>query len=383
MKGRIVMYEDEHNVFREAFQQFIAEEITPNLDEWEEAHLAPKSVFEKMGENGFLCPWLPEEYGGSETDFIFSAIMTEELAKAGAVAVISPLHSDIIAPYIYHLGTDEQKSKWLPRCASGETLLAIAATEPNAGSDVAGFQTRAEKDGDEYVLNGSKTFISFGQLAGLYIVVARTDKDAPPHKGLSLFLVEGDTPGFSRGKKLNKMGLHAQDTSELFFDNCRIPAANLLGELGKGFYYFMHHLQQERLVCSLMAQGMAEAMLEMTVEYTRDRKVGGVPVQSFQANAFTIAEMATEIELGRTFIDSLTLAHSKGEDVSLKVTMAKAWIPEMTNRVAYKCVQLHGGYGYMEEYPICRFTRDARVIAIFAGTTEVMKHIISKSMGLY
>lgn len=377
------MYEDEHNVFREAFQQFIAEEITPNLDEWEEAHLAPKSVFEKMGENGFLCPWLPEEYGGSETDFIFSAIMTEELAKAGAVAVISPLHSDIIAPYIYHLGTDEQKSKWLPRCASGETLLAIAATEPNAGSDVAGFQTRAEKDGDEYVLNGSKTFISFGQLAGLYIVVARTDKDAPPHKGLSLFLVEGDTPGFSRGKKLNKMGLHAQDTSELFFDNCRIPAANLLGELGKGFYYFMHHLQQERLVCSLMAQGMAEAMLEMTVEYTRDRKVGGVPVQSFQANAFTIAEMATEIELGRTFIDSLTLAHSKGEDVSLKVTMAKAWIPEMTNRVAYKCVQLHGGYGYMEEYPICRFTRDARVIAIFAGTTEVMKHIISKSMGLY
>ena len=377
------MYQEEHNVFREAFQQFIAEEITPHLDEWEEAHMVPKSVYEKMGENGFLCPWLPEEYGGSETDFIFSAIMAEELSKAGAVAVISPLHSDIIAPYIYHLGTDEQKSKWLPRCATGETLLAIAATEPNAGSDVAGFQTRAEKDGDEYVINGSKTFISFGQMADLYMVVARTDKEAPPHKGLSLFLVEADTPGFSRGKKLNKMGMHAQDTSELFFDNCRIPAANLLGEPGKGFYYFMHHLQQERLICSLMAQGMAEAMLEMTLEYTRDRKVGGVPVQSFQANAFTIAEMATEIELGRTFVDSLTLAHSKGEDVSLKVTMAKAWIPEMTNRVGYKCLQLHGGYGYMEEYPICRFNRDARVIAIFAGTTEVMKHIISKSMGLY
>jgi acyl-CoA dehydrogenase len=377
------MYQEEHNVFREAFKQFIAEEITPNLDEWEEAHMVPKSVFEKMGENGFLCPWLPEEYGGSECDFIFSAIMTEELARAGAVAVISPLHSDIIAPYIYHLGTDEQKAKWLPRCASGETLLAIGATEPNAGSDVAGFQTRAELDGDEYVLNGSKTFISFGQLAGLYIIVARTEKDVAPHKGLSLFLVEEDTPGFTRGKKLSKMGMHAQDTSELFFDDCRIPAANLLGELGKGFYYFMHHLQQERLVCSLMAQGMAEAMLEMTIEYTKDRKVGGVPVQSFQANAFTIAEMATEIELGRTFIDSLTLAHSKGEDVSTKVTMAKSWIPEMTNRVAYKCLQLHGGYGYMEEQPICRFTRDARVIAIFAGTTEVMKHIISKSMGLY
>ncbi len=377
------MYEDEHNVFRESFQQFIAAEITPHLDEWEGAHMVPKSVYEKMGENGFLCPWLPEEYGGSETDFIFSAIITEELAKAGAVAVMSPLHSDIIAPYIYHLGTDEQKSKWLPRFASGETLLAIAATEPNAGSDVAGFQTRAEKDGDEYVLNGSKTFISFGQLADLIIVVARTDKEALPHKGLSLFLVEGDAPGFSRGKKLNKMGMHAQDTSELFFDNCRIPAANLLGELGKGFYYFMHHLQQERLVCSLMAQAMAEKMLAMTIEYTRDRKVGGVPVQSYQANAFTIAEMATEIELGRTFIDSLTLAHSEGKDISLKVTMAKAWIPEMTNRVAYKCLQLHGGYGYMEEYPICRFTRDARIISIFAGTTEVMKHIISKSMGLY
>ena len=377
------MYEEEHNVFREAFQQFIAEEITPNLDEWEENHLVPKSVFEKMGEYGFLCPWLPEEYGGSEADFIFSAIITEELARAGAVMVMATLHSDIIAPYIYHLGTDEQKSKWLPRCASGETILAIAATEPNAGSDVAGFQTRAELDGDEYVLNGSKTFISFGQIADLIIVIARTDKEGPPHKGLSLFLVEGDAPGFTRGNKLNKMGFNGQDTSELFFDNCRIPASNLLGEAGKGFYYFMHHLQQERLICSLMAQGMAEAMLELTIEYTRDRKVGGVPVQSFQANAFTIAEMATEIELGRTFIDSLTAAHARGEDVSTKVTMAKSWIPEMTNKVAYRCLQLHGGYGYMEEYPICRFTRDARVIAIFAGTTEVMKHILAKGMGLY
>jgi acyl-CoA dehydrogenase len=238
-------------------------------------------------------------------------------------------------------------------------------------------------DGDEYVLNGSKTFISLGQLAGLYVVVARTDKDVAPHKGLSLFLVEADTPGFSQGKKLNKMGMHAQDTSELFFDNCRVPVANMLGELGKGFYYFMQHLQQERLVCSLMAQGMAEAMLEMTIEYTRDRKVGGVPVQSFQANAFTLTEMATEIELGRTFINVLTEAHMRGEDVGTKVTMAKAWIPEMANRVAYKCLQLHGGYGYMEEYPICRFSRDVRVISIFAGTTEVMKHILSKEMGLY
>lgn len=377
------MYQEEHNVFREAFKHFIAEEITPYLEEWEQARMVPKELYMKMGAQGFLCPWLPEQFGGSECDFIFSAIMTEELARAGAVSVMSPLHGDINAPYIYHLGTDEQKEKWLPRCASGDIILAIAATEPDAGSDVAGFRTRAEKDGDEYVLNGSKTFISFGQMADLYIVVARTDKDAAPHKGLSLFLVEAGTPGFTRGAKLNKMGMHAQDTSELFFDDCRIPASNMLGEPGKGFYYFMHHLQQERLICALMAQGMAEAMLKMTLEYTRERKVGGVPVQSFQANAFTIADMAIEIELGRTFIDSLTLAHSKGEDVSNKVTMAKAWIPEMTNRVAYRCLQLHGGYGYMEEYPICRFTRDARVIAIFAGTTEVMKHILSKNMGLY
>lgn len=377
------MYQEEHRVFRGAFKQFIAEEITPNLQQWEEAHLVPKSIFEKMGEYGFLCPWLPEKYGGSETDFIFSAIMSEELAKAGAVSVFATLHSDIVAPYLYNLGSKEQKEKWLPRCASGETILAIAATEPNAGSDVAGIQTRAEKDGDMYVLNGSKTFISFGQIADLIIVVARTNKEGVPHKGLSLFLVEADTPGFSRGNKLEKLGMHGQDTSELFFDNCRIPATNLLGELNRGFYYFMEYLQQERLVCSIWAQAMAEAMLDMTVEYTRDRKVAGMPVQSFQANAFTIAEMATEIELGRTFIDSLILAHSNGEDVRLKVTMAKAWIPEMVNRVAYKCVQLHGGYGYMEEYPICRFSRDARVISLFAGTTEVMKHIISKSMELY
>lgn len=378
------MYTDEHNVFRETFKQFIAEEITPNLDEWEANHQVPKSIYQKMGEYGFLCSWLPEEYGGSETDFIFAAIMTEELCKAGAFSVTPTLHGDIIAPWLYSLGTEEQKAKWLPRCASGDTILGLCATEPNAGSDVSGFQTRAEKDGDEYVINGSKTFISFGQIADLFIVIARTEKDeAKPHKGLTLFLVEGDTPGLIRGKKLEKMGMHGQDTSEIFFDNCRVPAANMLGEAGQGFYYFMHHLQQERLIVSIMAQGMAEGMLEMTLEYTRDRKIGGIPVQSFQANAFTLAEMATEIELGRTFVNSLTEAHAKGEDVTLKVTMAKSWVPEMANRVAYKCLQLHGGYGYMEEQPICRFTRDARIIAIFAGTTEVMKHIISKNMELY
>ena len=377
------MYQKEHLSFRKEFQRYIAGEITPHLEEWEEAHMVPRALYRDMGKKGFLCPWLPEAFGGSDCDFLYSAIMTDELGKAGALSVMAALHTDITVPYIYHLGTEAQKQHWLPRCASGETIVAIAATEPDAGSDVAGFTTTAEKDGDEYVITGAKTFISYGQSAELFIVVARTADTKPAHKGLSLFLVEAGTPGFKRGNKLNKMGLHAQDTSELFFDRCRVPAANLLGELGKGFYYFMHHLQQERLVCTLMAQATAELMLSLTLDYTRKRKVAGMPVQSYQANAFTLAEMATEVQLGRTFIDSLILAHAKGEDVTTKVTMAKSWIPEMTNRVGYRCVQLHGGYGYMEEYTICRLTRDARAIAIFAGTTEVMKHILAKTMGLY
>jgi acyl-CoA dehydrogenase len=334
-----------------------------------------------MGDNGFLCPWVDEKYGGAGGDFLYSVIICEEMFYRGITGLVAPLHSDIIVPYIDSYGSEEQKMKWLPGCVTGDILTAIAMTEPNTGSDLAAIRTTAVRDGDSYVINGQKTFISIGLVSDLVIVVAKTDPKAG-YKGVSLICVEAGVPGFNRGRKLEKMGWHSQDTAELSFEDCRVPVSNILGAEGKGFYYLMQKLQRERLVASLMAQGMAEAMLDMTVKYCKERTIFGSPVSSFQHNTFKIVEMATEIQLGRTFIDSLIQEHMEGQDITQKVSMAKAWIPELANRVAYHCVQLHGGYGYMEEYPICRFARDARVIAIFAGTTEVMKVIIGRMMGL-
>jgi len=376
------MYQEEHNIFRRAFGKFIEREVSPFIEAWEQEGIVPREIWEKMGDSGFLCPWLPEELGGSGADFLYSVIITEELCRARAIGLFAPLHSDIVAPYIYELGTDEQKQRWLPRCASGECILAVAMTEPNTGSDLAAIRTHARRDGDSFVLNGSKTFISNGILADLVIVACRTDLDAQASKGLGLICVERGAPGFQRGRKLKKMGLLAQDTAELIFEDCRVPAGNLLGELNKGFYYLMHHLQQERLVSSIMAQAMAEAMLETTLRYCKERTVFGQPVSSFQHNAFKIVDMATEAKIGRCFLDRLIKDHMDGKDVVTEVSMAKSWIAEMANRTAYTCVQLHGGYGYMEEYPICGFFRDVRPISIFAGTTEVMKLIVAKKMGL-
>ncbi|HEU18108.1 MAG TPA: acyl-CoA dehydrogenase, partial [Deltaproteobacteria bacterium] len=290
-------------------------------------------------------------------------------------------HSDIVVHYINDNGNDEQKMRWLPGCVSGDIVTAVAMTEPNTGSDLAAIRTTAVRDGDEYIINGQKTFISIGIHCDLVIVVVKTDPTAG-YQGISLICVEAGTQGFSKGRNLKKMGWHSQDTAELIFEDCRVPVSNLLGEDGKGFYYLMQNLQKERLVVSIMAQAMAEAMLDMTVKYCKERTIFGKPVSSFQHNTFKIAEMATEIELGRTFVDSLIVDYIAGKDIVKRVSMAKAWIPEMANRVAYHCVQLHGGYGYMEEYPICRFARDVRVIPIFAGTTEVMKLIIGRMMGL-
>ncbi|MGC8492855.1 MAG: acyl-CoA dehydrogenase family protein [Syntrophobacteraceae bacterium] len=371
---------EEHLIFRESVRKFLEREILPHYDQWESDGIVPREVWKRLGEKGFLCPWLEEEYGGPGADFLCSLILCEEFSYHGVTGLVAPLHSDIIVPYIYSFGSEEQKKKWLPGCASGEILTAIAMTEPDAGSDLAAVRTSAVRDGDHYVLNGQKTFISLGILADLVIVVAKTDPKAG-RKGVSLLCVESGTPGFSRGRKLDKMGWRSQDTAELFFEDCRVPVSNLLGEEGKGFYYLMQKLQQERLVASLMAQSMAEAMLDMTVGYCKGRTIFGSPVGSFQHNTFKIVEMATEIELGRTFLDSLIADHIAGSEITKKASMSKAWIPEMANRVAYDCVQLHGGYGYMEEYPICRFARDVRVISIFAGTTEVMKAIIGKMMG--
>lgn len=379
----VTLFREEHEIFRDSFKKFLSKEVAPFIEQWEEEGIVPKEMWTKMGANGFLCPWLDEKYGGSGVGFEYSAIINEELSYIGANGLIAGLHSDIIVPYIYSFGNEEQKMKWLPGCASGDIVTAIAMTEPGTGSDLSAIRTTAVKDGDEYVINGPKTFISLGIHCDLVIVVAKTDiKADPPFKGISLICVESGTPGFTKGRKLKKMGFHSQDTAELNFEDCRVPAANLLGKEGSGFYYLMQKLQGERLVTSIMAQSMAEAMLDMTIKYCKERTVFGKPISSFQHNTFKIVEMATEIELGRTFLNSLIEDYCEGKDIVKKVSMAKAWIPEMANRVAYQCVQLHGGYGYMEEYPICRFARDVRVIAIFAGTTEIMKVILGRMLEL-
>lgn len=377
------IFSEEHSIFRDSFKKFVEKEVAPYLEQWEEEGITPRDVWKKMGDNGFLCPWMEEKYGGSDVGFEYSVIINEELSYLGANGLLAGLHSDIIVPYIHSFGNEEQKMRWLPGCASGNIITAVAMTEPNTGSDLAAVRTTAVRDGNEYIINGQKTFISIGIHCDLVIVVAKTDTSIqPPFKGISLICVEDGTPGFTKGRNLKKMGFHSQDTAELIFEDCRVPVTNILGQEGQGFYYLMQKLQGERLIASIMAQSMAEAMLDMTIQYCKERTIFGKPVSSFQHNTFKIVEMATEVELGRTFLDSLIKDYIAGKDIVQRVSMAKAWIPEMANRVAYHCVQLHGGYGYMEEYPICRFARDVRVIPIFAGTTEVMKVIVGRMMGL-
>jgi len=377
------IFAPEHEQFRDAFAKFCQSEIAPHHDDWEKERMVPRSLWKKAGEGGFLCSFLPEEYGGVGADFLYSAIMIEELAKIRATGPAFPLHSDICAPYIYSYGTEEQKRRYLPGCASGETILAIAMTEPNAGSDLAAIRTTAIRDGDNYVINGQKTFISNGQLCDLVIVCAKTNPDAdPPYTGVSLLLVEDGTPGFEKGRNLEKMGLKAQDTSELHFTDCVIPKENLLGEEGLGFYYLMQKLQQERLVVAIGSQASAEVVLDEGVKYCRERTAFGKPISKLQHIQFRLAEIATEIEIGRTFVDRLVTEHMAGRDVVKEVSMAKWWITELLKRTCDEVLQFHGGYGYMMEYPIARDYLDARVQTIFAGTTEVMKLIIAKQMGL-
>jgi acyl-CoA dehydrogenase len=375
------LFSEEHVIFRREFQKFLDKEVAPYYEQWEQDGIVPKSAWLKMGANGFLCPWVDEAYGGAGAGLEYSVIMAEEINRRDFVGFMSSLHSNIIVPYIDSFGSEEQKRKWLPGCVTGEIITAVAMTEPNAGSDIAAIKTKAVKEENCYVINGQKTFISNGLNSNLVIVAAKTDSSAG-YKGISLICVEEGTPGFSKGRKLSKMGIHSNDTAELFFEDCRVPASNLLGEEGKGFYYLMQKLQRERLFSVIGSQAMAEAMLDLTIKYCKERIIFGKPVSSFQHNTFKIAEMATEIELGRTFTDSLIKEHIAGIDITKKVCMAKAWIAEMANRVAYQCLQLHGGYGYMEEYPICRFARDVRVHTIYAGSTEVMKTIVGKMLGL-
>lgn len=374
---------EEHQMYRDSLRKFLEKEAAPYFEQWEEDRIVPRSFWNKLGENGFLCPSVSEEYGGVGGDFGFTVILSEETGRIGAGLAGPGTHSSIIVPYIESFGTEAQKHKYLPGCVSGEIITAIAMTEPGTGSDLANIQTTAVKVDDHYIINGQKTFITNGILSDLVIVACKTDPKAnPAHKGVSLILVERGTPGFSRGRKLKKVGMHAQDTAELIFEDVRVPVSNLLGEEGKGFQYLMAKLQQERLMAAIGGQLAAESMLNITVDYVKQRKAFGQPISKFQNTQFTLAEIATEVELGRTFIDQLIMKHMKHDDIVTEVSMAKWWLTEMARKNSAKCMQLHGGYGYMEEYTIARRYRDIAVAPIFAGTSEIMKTIIAKRMGL-
>ncbi|MBI2863782.1 MAG: acyl-CoA dehydrogenase family protein [Chloroflexi bacterium] len=372
---------EEHRIFKEVFRRYVRAELVPNWKTWEEQRLVPRSVWKACGAQGFLCPWVSAEYGGGGADFGYSYVIDLEIARSG-VNMMLGLHNDIVVPYLGTYGNAEQKRRWLPGCVSGDILAAVAMTEPGTGSDLQSVSTTARRYGDDYVINGQKIFISNGMECDVVIVVCRTAKDAAGRNALSLIVVEDGTPGFVKARRLDKMGMHSNGTAELVFADCRVPANNLLGEENNAFKYLMSKLQVERIVQSLMGVGLAERVLELSLEYAKTRQAFGKPIGSFQHNQFKLAEMATEVALAKSFLDDLVQDHLDGEDVVTKVSMAKWWISEMVNRVAYQGVQLHGGYGYMEEFEICRLYRDARMQTIAAGTTEIMKQTIAKRLGL-
>ncbi|MFO8058291.1 MAG: acyl-CoA dehydrogenase family protein [bacterium] len=373
------LFNEDHQMFRDMFTKFLQREVEPYYDKWEKEGMVDPELWKKAGENGFLCPWLPEEYGGSGVDFLYSAVMIESLAGMGFSGFGVNLHNDIAVPYIWTFGNEGQKKKWLPGCCTGEYITAVAMTEPDAGSDLQAIRTTAVKDGNEYVINGQKTFITNGILNNLCIVAAKTDPKAdPPYKGVSLFLVEGETPGYNKGRNLEKIGMHSQDTAELLFDDCRVPAENLLGEEGQGFISLMKELQQERLVCAIGSAAAIWRTLALTKDYINERKAFGRPLSRFQNTRFKMAEMYTIAEITQTFVDQLVKRHVAGEKIDVETAMAKYWVTENLKKTVDECLQFFGGYGYMEEYPIARYYRDVRVQTIFAGTTEIMKEIISR-----
>ena len=376
----IVPYQEEHRIFRETFRKFLEKEIVPHVEQWEEEGIVPRWAWKILGENGFLCTAVPVQYGGQGADFLYSAILIEEMAKANFYGLSARLHGDVVVPYIVQLASEEQKEKYLPGCISGDLLTAIAMSEPQAGSDLAGIKTTAAEDGDSFVLNGQKTFISNGINCDLVIVAAKNPQETNPHAAVDLFLVEAGTPGFAKGSRLNKIGWRSQDTAELFFADCRIPQENRLGKKGSGFKNLMTNLQQERLICAIGAQTAAEFMLEETIRYCRQRQVFGKKLTQFQNTQFVLAEMAAEVKIGRTFVDKMIVEHWQKNAVVTEVSMAKFWITEMAWRVADRCLQLFGGYGYCEEYPIARAWRDIRITRILAGTNEIMKLIIAKAI---
>ncbi|MGQ0709386.1 MAG: acyl-CoA dehydrogenase family protein [Rhodoferax sp.] len=374
------LFQAEHDEFRRNVRRFIQDEITPQHERWEAQQCVDRAIWNRAGALGMLCMTMPEQYGGAGGDRRYSAVMLEELARAGASGIGFPLHSDIVANYINNFGSEAQKQHWLPRMASGETVTAIAMTEPGTGSDLQAVQTSAVAEGDEYVINGSKIFITNGLLCDLVIVVARTGSSGEGARDISLILVEADRAGFTKGRPLKKVGMKAQDTCELFFDNVRVPRSNLLGSEGMGFIALMRELAWERLIIAVAAMAAADAALQWTLEYTRNRKVFGKPVAVYQNSRFKLAEMKSEIAIGRVYVDRCMELVLEGNLAPDAAAAAKYWCSDLQNRVMDECVQLHGGYGYMLEYPIARAWIDSRAQRIYGGTNEIMKELIARMM---
>jgi alkylation response protein AidB-like acyl-CoA dehydrogenase len=377
------LYEAEHTAFRHMTRAFLVKHVVPFHDQWESDGMVDRGIWTAAGKQGLLGTDVDEAYGGGGVrDFRYNAVAGEELVRIGASGLGFGLHNDVVAPYLLDLTTEEQKRRWLPGFCSGDLITAIAMSEPSAGSDLQGIKTTARRNGSDYIVNGSKTFITNGILSDLVIVVARTDVNKPAAQGLSLVAVERGMPGFDRGRNLDKVGLKAQDTAELFFDNVRIPAENLIGEENGGFVHLMEKLPQERLSIAVQAVAGCERMLEITLEYVKGRTAFGRPVGSFQNSRFTLAELATKTQIARVFLDRSIDALNAGELTAIDAAMAKYWTTDLQNTVADACLQLHGGYGYMSEYPISKLWRDSRVQSIYGGTNEIMKEIIGRSMGL-
>ena len=375
------LFTAEHEIFRASVRRFLAEEVVPHDERWQEQGYVDRELWRKAGANGFLCTSMPPEYGGAGADRLYSMILIEEQARANNSSLGWGLHSDIVAPYLLHYGSEEVKRKYLPRMASGEMIGAIAMTEPGTGSDLQAVKTSAVRRGDHYVLNGAKTFITNGWLCDLVVVVAKTDPRAGA-KGVSLLVVDTTMAGFTKGRRLKKIGLKGQDTAELFFANVEVPVANRIGEEGGGFAYLMQELPWERLQIAIAAVAKCEAALEWTLAYVRERHAFGRPVGSFQNTRFRLAELASEIQIARVFVDRCMALLLAGTLDTATASMAKYWATELEGRVVDACLQLHGGYGYMWEYPIARAYVDARVQRIYGGTNEIMKELIARSLGL-
>jgi long-chain-acyl-CoA dehydrogenase len=376
------LFDDDHKLFRESAAAFVDREILPRREEIREQRRIPKELWRTAGEAGFLGVAIPEQYGGSDVDFRYNAIFNEELSRAGmAYSSSFTIHADVCAPYLTRLTTEEQKQRWLPKFCTGEIVTAIGMTEPEAGSDLQGLKTNAKRDGDEWVINGSKTFITNGAHAELVIVAARTATD-PKGRGISLFAVEEGMEGFSRGRKLHKVGQHEADTAELFFENVRVTDDQLIGEVDRGFHHMMEHLAQERLGSAISNTAHAQAAFAVTLEYIKTRKAFGRPVGTFQNSRFLAADLQTRLDVTQAFVDQCVAAHAQHQLTAVDAAKAKWWSAEVQNQVIDACVQLHGGYGYMEEYEVAHAWMDARVTKIWAGSNEIMKEIIGRDLGL-